>query len=565
MSGDNNFSTALQLHTWGYSVIPSGGGDSGKQPLVEWAAYQTVQPTNEQLSNWNDTLSPSLWGIVTNSTVAVIDADTPEARTELETELGKPHVITPRKGGHFYINTTEQAMPTRTGILPGIDIRGEGGFVNIVGDGYEILTLPHYDTLIPYERIPERILSALNDRKPQIEPGQPIVEGQRNVTLTRMAGAMRGQGFGQHEIETALLMVNSSRCQPPLQDAEVHKIATSIARYPSNISGSNSLLYMSFSELNSYETGQNRDKTRTEAGQNQQVLAKRFDEIVREGGTDWQDKRDIAGQLGVSPTSDTFRKLILRRKDKTIRIHKTRPYLIQWINREYTITQMEGRKPAAFLNIKLPLEMEELIRIPPGAVVGVAGYTSSGKTAWLLETAELNAFSQPMPIYYWYNEMSEEKFLIRCEDFPLLFQAWKVGRFFPVKQDTFEFGDVLVPDAINLIDYIDRDDEFYRIGGDIKQLKERLETGIVIFTQQKAIQKPYGFGGVQSAKATNLYVALDIRYEDAETMYGMAEITKAKEWAGNLNPVHMRCNYHTGGKHGKLFMDGEWGRRKSGG
>jgi len=236
MSNDA-FSTAYRLHTWGYSVIPSGGGNSGKKPLVSWAEYQTGQPTDEQLSQWNDTYSPPLWGIVTNSTVAVLDVDGEDVRAEIQAELGNPHVITPRGGGHWYCDTSSHALPTKTGVLPGIDIRGEGGFVNIVGGEYEILTLPHPDTLIPVDRVPQRILSAINNTKLPLEDGQPVPEGHRNATLVRMAGAMRRQGMTGAEIASALLVVNDSRCQPPLNESEVNKIATSVTRYDPNYSG----------------------------------------------------------------------------------------------------------------------------------------------------------------------------------------------------------------------------------------------------------------------------------------------------------------------------------------
>jgi len=74
------YATALKLLTLGYSVIPSGGGDKGKAPLVNWRGYQTTAPDGNQLKTWQDMLSPTLRGIVTNDRVAVIDADTPDAR-----------------------------------------------------------------------------------------------------------------------------------------------------------------------------------------------------------------------------------------------------------------------------------------------------------------------------------------------------------------------------------------------------------------------------------------------------------------------------------------------------
>ena len=53
---DNTFSTAFKLYTLGFSVIPSGGGDTGEAPLVNWNEYQTRQPTEAELDKWNTSL-----------------------------------------------------------------------------------------------------------------------------------------------------------------------------------------------------------------------------------------------------------------------------------------------------------------------------------------------------------------------------------------------------------------------------------------------------------------------------------------------------------------------------
>src|SRR5262245_11055961 len=60
--------------------------------------------------------------------------------------------------------------------------------------------------------------------------GQPIREGSRNARLTSMGGSARRAGATHEEIETYLLAVNG-RCDPPLDEDEVRKIARSVARY----------------------------------------------------------------------------------------------------------------------------------------------------------------------------------------------------------------------------------------------------------------------------------------------------------------------------------------------
>jgi len=127
------FEDAFKLLTLGYSVIPSGAGPDGKAPAVAWKQYQDKPPDEAQLECWESELHPRLWGIITNDTVGVVEADTQQARTELEAELGQPNVISPRGGCHFYCDTEGHPFPTKAGVLPGIDVRGVGGFVNVAG------------------------------------------------------------------------------------------------------------------------------------------------------------------------------------------------------------------------------------------------------------------------------------------------------------------------------------------------------------------------------------------------------------------------------------------------
>ena len=144
--GKNLFQVALQYLEQGFSIIPSGGGPSKKAPILDtWKEYQERLPTKDELEEWERKYHPHLWGIVTGklSGVFVIDCDT-EAAAQIFISAGlKPHVKTPRGGYHFYFLYPGFPIKTDEGILPGVDVRGDGGFVNLLGyrsDGkYEAL------------------------------------------------------------------------------------------------------------------------------------------------------------------------------------------------------------------------------------------------------------------------------------------------------------------------------------------------------------------------------------------------------------------------------------------
>jgi putative DNA primase/helicase len=68
--------------------------------------------------------------------------------------------------------------------------------------------------------------------KQSFSDGTPIPEGARNSTLTSIAGGLRRVGLSVEAMYAALLIENSLRCRPPLEDSEVRTIAESVGRYP---------------------------------------------------------------------------------------------------------------------------------------------------------------------------------------------------------------------------------------------------------------------------------------------------------------------------------------------
>ena len=129
---NNTRDIVLTLHQEGYSVIPSGRGAEGKAPAVSWADYQEKQPTLEQLRGWLFRLAAKLWGIVTGKRSGVVVVDEDEG-ADLSIMGGlEPHIDTPH-GHHFWFVYPGYHVKTCAGILPGIDIRGDGGFANFGG------------------------------------------------------------------------------------------------------------------------------------------------------------------------------------------------------------------------------------------------------------------------------------------------------------------------------------------------------------------------------------------------------------------------------------------------
>lgn len=239
---NNLFEIVHILIDLGYSVIPSGRGDEGKSPdLNQWKKYQDKPPTEAIHNTWRYNLKPKMYGIVTGkvSRVVVVDCDNDEAMSMMG-DL-QPHVRTPRGGGHYYFKYPGHPVKTKAGILPKVDIRADGGFANVIGVNpvtggeYHIEIMPTLETIYSWDQMPKAILDAMDSSKSEpakeAEPGALIPEGERNATLTSLAGSMRRRGMTSDEIYVALIEINRKRCQPPLEEKDVRGIARSVAQY----------------------------------------------------------------------------------------------------------------------------------------------------------------------------------------------------------------------------------------------------------------------------------------------------------------------------------------------
>jgi len=147
-------------------------------------------------------------------------------------------------GLHLHLAWPPQGMIRNSAgkLGPGVDVRGQGGYVlgppslHRSGTRYAWTGL---DDATEMAAAPPWLLALIVERPLAPQPVSdvpaetgPIPEGQRNSALARAAGAMRRHGLSEAEILAALERVNIDRCRPPLTDAEVERIAGSIARYP---------------------------------------------------------------------------------------------------------------------------------------------------------------------------------------------------------------------------------------------------------------------------------------------------------------------------------------------
>jgi putative DNA primase/helicase len=227
---------AAEYRRRGWSPIPIKR--RSKYPnLHELEPYLYRAATTEELNSW---AWPGV-GIVTGpvSGALVLDVDGPEGEAELKKH---GHPVTPMArtasgGMHLYFKHPEYHVRTGIRVAPGLDVKASGGYVVAppsIGENGK-----PYEWIVPPEEAeladpPEWLMGLLGRERPKGAAGpvgERIPPGERNKVLASLAGSMRRRGMGEPEILAALQVTNEQRCQPPLEAAEVEKIAASVARY----------------------------------------------------------------------------------------------------------------------------------------------------------------------------------------------------------------------------------------------------------------------------------------------------------------------------------------------
>ena len=244
------------------------GRDTGKHPRTRNGLTDATTDPDRIARWWNDWPEANV-GVATGSGsgVWILDID-PDKSGEatiaaLEATYGElPPTWAVETGGgglHLWWRHPGGPVPTSAGKLgQGLDVRGEVGYVvappsqHRSGARYawcadwspgRVPLAPAPPWLLTLATAPNRAGSRIVPAVPpplgnadggndQAGAGTRIEEGQRNAVLTSLAGAMRRRGFGEAAILAALLAENAERCAPPLDRADVEKIARSVARYP---------------------------------------------------------------------------------------------------------------------------------------------------------------------------------------------------------------------------------------------------------------------------------------------------------------------------------------------
>lgn len=234
----------------GWSVIPVRPG--GKRPLVPWQGFQQHPAAPATVDHWFAQGPEANLGVVTGavSGLIVLDID-PEhgGMDSMETLVGPggewPVTATVQTGGggwHLYFAHPGGSIPNRVGLWPGIDVRGDGGFVvappsvHPSGGRYRWHTGrdPRQVGLAAMPAwLHETVISGREGRGHGADYWRDlaragVTEGRRNDTIASFTGHLLWHGVDPAVVMELMLGWNRCRCHPPLDDEEVARTVQSI-------------------------------------------------------------------------------------------------------------------------------------------------------------------------------------------------------------------------------------------------------------------------------------------------------------------------------------------------
>ena len=226
----------------------------GKHPLGPLVPRGLLEATidiaiiRQWWASWPDAHLGIRTGMV--SGIVVLDVDASKGGWASLAGLEAAHGIIPKTptvatgagGAHIYFRHPGGTVANSAGrIAPGIDLRGDGGYVVAPPSGHVSGTSYRWKaglevTAVRLAAAPPWLRPSGSERSPlavspRLEDGETIAEGGRNDRLMRLGAAFRRYGMTAGEIAAALHTINASRCRPPLDAAEVERIARSVARY----------------------------------------------------------------------------------------------------------------------------------------------------------------------------------------------------------------------------------------------------------------------------------------------------------------------------------------------
>ena len=542
---------ALEYHEQGLCVMPIR---HNKKPyLHEWAHLQEDRPAIGMIEHWWKQWPDAMIGIITGriSGVCVIDADSAIGYNQVIGRMDahrKPDVNSPN-GWHWYCAYPSRGIGCKPRFLPDVDFKADGGYIiappSQNGDGtpYVLKGEIGQGFEIP-EKIMELLICPTSCPTPSPTPtmygwdnvGQGGTtgigtDGRRDDDMFRLANTLVKGGMPEETIRE-YLMFFAMRCDrgtEPYTEEEAHaKVDSALKRNDKRI-----------------ELGM--DEVR--------------DWVADETGAITNAKGYVAMGCTTKEEKSKLRKCLKRLADSGVLVrtgqgvYRMREDTVEWLD----VVNAKGEP----FPVVWPFNVERMVNIPPGSITLLGGQQGAGKTAFLLNTARLNAHGGHNIVYI-STETNAQGLKVRLEGFGEenvsvgdLAKGIKFGY-----HGGGELYDVIdnyqLEDSIVILDYLEVTDAFYLVGEKLAEIFRRMKNGIAIIGLQMHGDRL--LGGQFGFHKPDLVMTLKGVTEPA--MGTRLTIEKARWWGNpSENPCLKSIDFWT--RHGCIVnAQNEWKVRK---
>ena len=232
---------ALYYAQMGMAVFPVQR--KGKAPIFRGGFKNATTDPDSIREAWKDHPYANI-GVATGKVsggIFVIDLDVDEDKgmngydtlRDWERDNGElPETINSitGRGGYHYFFHADRTIKSRTGILDGIDIRGDGGYVVVPpslhrnGNRYEWEQSPEDFAIAEANETVYKLISiGRADGENTFSIGAVVGEGIRNDTMFKLACSLQAKGLSDETIIEAVKKENQLKCIPPLDDEELKR------------------------------------------------------------------------------------------------------------------------------------------------------------------------------------------------------------------------------------------------------------------------------------------------------------------------------------------------------
>ncbi|MGM0377048.1 MAG: bifunctional DNA primase/polymerase [Bacteroidota bacterium] len=591
MTQNNLLEAALKYASKGLPVFPCTKEKTErlnpKQPLTKNGFYDATTD-HEQIKRWWQQHPDALIGMPTGekSGMWVLDVDSykPEGQQSFEWLIKNngdlPKTCTSKTGGggkQFFFQWPGNGTNIKNSgsvIAKSVDVRGNGGYVVLPPSGHPSGGQYEWIEKVPPAKAPDWLIDLVKE-KPELEiklhtgdsgayGKKALAEemmklaaagnGTRNNTLNECAyslGQLIAGGELEHDHVVNSLLIASQTIGLKTSEARktIQSGIKSGAQTPRKAPEKDDIQYdfvvdqqnqqnhhfqhsqhqsakISIDQQKSASDQHNQQDSNKEPPYNLKATIFQFIENSKGSFT----TRDVDTELGLSTRREkNARSTALRmaREKNLIKRDKKVAGKYNIVDTEVDWVDWDAEEEEAY-PINLPFGLHEQVKIPPKAIIVLAGSSDAGKTAFMLNTLREN-LEQKYDILYLMSEMGGGEFKSRVKSFQDPISKWKKVK--PASK-SYDFDSTVEhynPDGLTCIDYLEEvDGEYYKIPTQIRYIYDALNQGVAFIAIQKRKASEMAVGGEGTKEKARLYMILDYLATGEHCIYCALKIEKAK-------------------------------------